>query len=492
MRRVSLPPKAAMLIESMRDLGYTLETALADVIDNSISAEASEIDLLADTNPANPRIAILDNGHGMSEAELLDAMRPGNRNPLDDRSSNDLGRFGLGLKTASFSQCRRVTVATRTPNGLVCARWDLDTVAEADDWVVEIYENEPDIPWLDRLGDQGTLVIWEKLDRLAEADGVAASAEHVIRRIDDAANHLELVFHRYLAGERGIKRVKIRLNNRQLEPFDPFNSKHPATITGPEERIRLRNQDITVQAFTLPHHKKASPQDWARFEGRGGYLRNQGFYVYRAKRLIIHGTWFGLARQTELTKLARVRIDMPNQLDSDWKIDVRKASAQPPMRVRERLRTIIETIGATSKRVYTARGRKLVTDDRIPVWRRVQDKNEIRYVLNADHPVMSEFSSKLDTDLRSQFRRVLELSAASLPVDALFADLGGQPEAVSSAKIAEDDLAILVETTFRVIAQAGTAAASIPEMLRLAEPFRSQWERVEPQVTSLVQESATT
>jgi hypothetical protein len=129
---------------------------------------------------------------------------------------------------------------------------------------------------------------------------------------------------------------------------------------------------VKVQAYTLPHHKK-DPEGWERHAGKAGYLKNQGFYVYRGKRLIIHGTWFGLARQTELTKLARVRIDMPNEMDAEWKIDVKKASAQPPYHIRERLKRIIETLGASSRRVYTARGRRLTADSQLPVWQRIQD-----------------------------------------------------------------------------------------------------------------------
>ena len=161
----------------------------------------------------------------------------------------------------------------------------------------------------------------------------------------------------------------------------------------------------------MPHHKKVTPQEWERYAGRAGYLKNQGFYVYRQKRLIIHGTWFGLARQTELTKLARVRIDMPNGLDVEWKIDVKKASAQPPFQVRERLRRIIETIGATSKRVYTARGRVLVTDSRLPVWNRRsgQERNFLPASIQS-HPVLADFVRKaFPTSNETAFVRVIDL-----------------------------------------------------------------------------------
>ena len=405
-RREKIAPSAAVLVESMRDIGYSLQTAVADIIDNSITSGARRIELLTDTHSDNPSIGILDDGIGMSETELLEAMRPGSKSPLDSRPQHDLGRFGLGLKTASFSQCRRLTVLTRSRGMTSCAVWDLDVISKTDEWLVEVVSNTEHIPWSSKLGDSGTLVVWQKLDRLVDKEN-SNSQQSLNRHIDEAATHIELVFHRFLSGEKGIKKVLMSLNGRDLEPFDPFHSSHPATILGPEEVFRLGDQEIRIQPVTLPHHKKVSTQEWERYGGTEGYVRNQGFYVYRGKRLIIHGTWFKLMKQTELTKLARVRIDMPNSMDSDWKIDLKKASAQPPEPVRARLRKIIEKIGATSKRVYTTRGNRLVSDSKLPVWKRDQNKNQVFYNLNYEHPVFTSFSNKLAED---QSKGVLETS----------------------------------------------------------------------------------
>jgi hypothetical protein len=479
MKTVNAAPKAAMLIESMRDIGYSLETALADVIDNSITAKASRIDILTDLD--DHRIGILDNGEGMTEAQLLAAMRPGSINPRDDRGSTDLGRFGLGLKTASFSQCRRVTVLTCSNGATSAAIWDLDFVAKRDDWLVQIPDDLSSIPWADRLAGSGTLVVWENLDRVLEHDGTDATIQRFISRLDDAREHLELVFHRFLSGEPGLRRIEILLNERPLVPFDPFNSSHPATVLEPltPEVIKVCEHAVTIQTFTLPHHKKVTAQEWERYAGKAGYVKNQGFYVYREKRLIIHGTWFGLARQTELTKLARVRIDMPNGLDADWKIDVKKASAQPPYQVRERLRRIIETIGATSKRIYTARGRVLVTDTRLPVWNRVQDKNEISYRINQSHPVVAQFTGELSEERKRDFTRVIELLGSSLPMDALFADLGGQPDKVTGNELSDEALDHIVDTTISKLLESGVKGDVIVAMLKVTEPFRSNWDRAE-------------
>lgn len=477
-------PRATVLIESMRDIGYSLQTALADIIDNSVTAGASTIQLLADTAGCEPCFAVIDDGQGMSSEQLLEAMRPGTRSPLETRCSNDLGRFGLGLKTASFSQCRRLTVVSRAGGKVFGARWDLDEVAKADDWLVEVFDDSHDIRWIDHLGPQGTLVLWEKLDRLTDCDAVGRSS--LIDHIDQAADHLEIVFHRYLSGEKGLSKIVISLNGRQLQPFDPFFSSHPATQAGPLETIRIDGHDMTIQTFTLPHHKKVSADEWERYGRKEGYLKNQGFYVYRGKRLIIHGTWFGLARQAELTKLARVRIDMPNGLDADWKIDVKKASAHPPAKVRERLRRIIETIGLSSRRVYTERGRKLVSDSRIPAWVRIQEKDEIVYRINSEHPVLTDFMSNLSELLKHDFKRVIEFAAASIPIDSLFADMGLTPERISSGRISDESIFGVLETTWESLRSAGFNPRDISDMLQVTEPFRSSWDRTKWKIEELI------
>ena len=475
-------PRAATLIESMRDIGYSLQTALADIIDNSITANADLIEILAETKNQELYIAIIDNGNGMSSSELMEAMRPGTRSPLDKRDSLDLGRFGLGLKTASFSQCRRLTVVSRKNAETNCARWDLDEVVKTDDWLIEIPDEFFDIPSIERLGDQGTLVLWEKIDRLTEHT-------NQIRQLDEAAEHLMMVFHRFIEGEKGLKKITLSLNERKLGALNPFNLNHPATQIGPLETIRLNGHDITVQSFTLPHHKKVSSSDWERYAGREGYVKNQGFYVYRGKRLIIHGTWFGLARQMELTKLARVQIDIPNEMDSDWKIDVRKASAQLPPQVRERLRRIIETIGAASKRIYTARGQKLAGDSRLPVWNRRQDKNEINYVLNFEHPVFTDFSDRLSDGMQSEFRKILEMASATIPIDSLFADVSGNPEAVTNAKMSDKSFFEIIETTFNTLRHGGLSSMDIRDMLSVSEPFRSRWSETAMKLDKLIKGS---
>ena len=486
-KREKVAPRAAVLIESMRDIGYSLPTAIADVIDNSITAGAENIELLSDTDSDIPAMGILDDGTGMSKDELLEAMRPGSKNPLAERSVHDLGRFGLGLKTASFSQCRRLTVFTRKKNNANCARWDLDLVKKTDEWIIELLPDTEDVPWAENLQGDGTLVLWQKLDRLVDQSD-RADRSNLVRQIAETATHLELVFHRFLSGETGLKRVSISLNGRPLEPFDPFNSRHPATICGPEEIFKLGKHELKIQPFTLPHHKKVTAKEWEQYAGPEGYIKNQGFYVYREKRLIIHGTWFNLARQTELAKLARVRIDMPNGMDAEWKIDVRKASAQPPTQVRERLRRITEEFGAGSRHAYTSRGKRLVSDNRLPVWTRSQDKNSIHHGINPGHPAFRSFGDRLSARQKHEFGRLLVLIGAALPLETLFADMSSNPESVTVEHLDEQAFASVVKTTYLTLKSGDTAEEDIRMMMSSAEPFRSHWELAENLINAIEQE----
>ena len=475
---LELAPRPAALIESLRDMGYSLRTALADVIDNAVTANAREIRILADTRVDRPAIGILDNGAGMTRNELFEAMRPGTRNPLEPRHQTDLGRFGLGLKTASFSQCRRLTVLTRRQARTSCARWDLDTVAETDRWLVEIPREEAEVRWSNRLNGDGTLVLWEKLDRLVGPSG----SRDLVRQLDEAAEHLAFVFHRFLSGRQ---RVVLSMNDRQLKPFDPFHSSHPATQHHQIEEMSLGGDPITIRPVTLPHHAKVSAAEWRRYAGTAGYASSQGFYLYRNRRLIVHSTWFRLARKQELTKLARVQIDIPNTMDTAWKIDVKKASAQPPPAVRERLARIVEKMVAASRRTHQKRGPVRASRNRVPVWVRVQNRNRISYDIAHTHPALAQFRDEIPNSHCVKFDRVLRLLSASLPVDALHHDISARPESVRQKSLSDSDLASLVSTIYSALRARGQSADDVREWMRSAEPFREKWSATETLLAEL-------
>ena len=486
-RTADATPHAASLIQSLRDIGYSPETALADVIDNSITAKAGHVEILSETSIDKPRIAILDDGEGMSEPQLVDAMRPGTRNPLEVRDLQDLGRFGLGLKSASFSQCRRLTVLSRRDGVTSGATWDLDAVAQSNQWRIEMHDDVSGVPWNDRLPDHGTLVVWQNLDRMSGGitNDTAKQADHMNRVLSAVERHVCLVFHRFL--EEGSRPLELSLNGRRLQPIDPFASKHRACQSDPEERLRLPGGTVIIRSFTLPHHSTVTREEWEEVGGPEGHLKSQGFYVYRGRRLIIQGGWLGLARQSELTKLCRVRIDIPNTMDAAWKIDVKKASAQLPPVVRDRLKHIAERFSETSTRTYRRRGQKLVDERRMPMWNRLLKDGAIIYRPDARHPALSEFAARLPDDLKPAFANCITLIGSSLPTEALHADMAGNAENVradtADAGAIEQALNVMVP---RLMGQ-GIESEAIRDLLRDLDPFRSAWEASEPLIDKLLE-----
>lgn len=469
LKQILVNPHAAPLIEGMRDFGYSLDTAMADIIDNSVTAGASRVDIIADSSVEEPWIAIVDNGAGMSEPELIEAMRLGSKNPLDVRSLHDLGRFGLGLKSASFSQCRQLTVISRKSGVRSAATWDLDLVAETNQWIVELEDVPLDLPGASLLPDHGTVVLWRKLDRLYANFNHEKKAREINKAVSGAERHLRVCFHRYMEGAS--PQLSLFLNGRRLKPVDPFASDLKSTQVDPTEYLSLPNGVVEMQCYTLPHHKMVSKAVWEEIGGPKGHLRSQGFYVYREKRLIIAGSWLGLARQTELTKLARVRVDIPNTMDADWKIDVRKASAQLPPRVRDRLRLIVEHLQGTSKRTYTRRGRKLVAEESLPLWNRIQKDGNIIYRPNPEHPAIAGFCKILPEEYQHGFCSCVNLLGSGLPVDALHADMLGSAECVSAESSGFEEFSEAAEVAVKALISTGMPGEDVVKILCSTEPF---------------------
>jgi hypothetical protein len=355
------------------------------------------------------------------------------------------------------------------------AVWDLDEVAIRNEWMVQLPYDVSGTPGVDELGDVGTLVLWQKLDRLTGgiSHNAAKRAEIINRRIAEAERHLRLVFHRFTENS---KLLCIMLNGRPLLPLDPFARRNPATIVDPEERLLLNGSEVEIQSFTLPHHRQMSKTEWEDIAGPEGHLKSQGFYLYRGRRLILYGTWFGLCRQSELTKLSRVRIDIPNSMDADWKIDVKKSSAQLPPVVRDRLRNVIERIQNGSKRTYLKRGQKLVDHERLPMWSRIQAEGQIRYRPNIEHPAFSDYAESLPPELRRGFFNCIALVGASLPIEALHADMAGTAEQIVPDCVDEDALAQAVKATLSVLLGARKDIKEIMSLMKDVDPFRSAWD----------------
>lgn len=394
-------PPAKSLIDGIRSIGYSFATSVADIIDNSITAKATEINIYADPL-GEPYFAILDNGLGMNYDELENAMTFGSdrSNKIDDEL--DLGRFGLGLKSASLSQCRKMTVISKEKDSINAMCYDLDVIEKQNDWVLEILNEEEieKMPFYEQLKkyETGTLVIWQNFDKLdALANNFVTSFRNAV---SDAKKHVELVFHYYYDS------INIYFNNDRIEKRDPFliNSA-PRQQTGRTDSIPMDGSTIYITPYTLPFANTLT-QEEKKLLGNTNIYDEQGFYIYRNKRLIIWGSWLHMNVRSELSKLARVKIEIPSTLDKEWSLDVKKSTAKIPDKIKEQIKASLEDSIHRSKKTTRFKGvKEQQFEDK--VWNRINLRDGfVKYELNKENPIyklLSENLSENDKALLDSF-----------------------------------------------------------------------------------------
>ena len=412
-------PFAPTLIESMRSLGYSFPAAIADLIDNSISAKANKITIIAEPS-SDPDLIIFDDGCGMSFDELYEAMRYGSANPLDKRSEDDLGRFGLGLKSASLSQCRKLVVISKRNGTISAYSWDLDYVISKGRWMLKGFSDKEieEFPYVSLLNetDHGTYIYLSEFDRLKSQTGNIS--ESFSKALGDMEEHISLVFHRFI--DNGLV---VELNGRELDSKDPFLSEHPATQRKKEENIYIKGNKIVLKPYILPHLSKLSQSDLDKLGGKERLKNEQGFYVYRNQRLIIWGTWFRLERKDELNKLARVRVDIPNTLDDIWAIDIKKSSATLPDMIKQNMYAAVYESVVGSEGVHTHRGRKENASNDIDyVWERIKKRDGYEYLINRDIPQLKMLVATLSDQQIKMLDATLDVIEEAFPINALYVD----------------------------------------------------------------------
>jgi hypothetical protein len=481
------PPRAVAMIEALRGLGYSTATALADIIDNSIAAGARTVDLEFVWDGKQSYVRIEDDGRGMSEAELDCAMRLGEKNPLDRRDESDLGRFGLGLKTASFSQCRRLTVATVGPDGLQCLRWDLDVLAasKGNDWRLLEGPDESAAGLIEEFGARphGTLVLWEILDRIV-SDGFR---EHdFIDLTYRVERHLAMVFHRYLEGPRS--RLRLRINGKPVVAWDPFLSGHPAKPWHSPAAAFPGMSGVEVECHVLPHKDRLSAKEYESAEGPDGWTAQQGFYVYRNERLLVAGSWLGLGQgrgwtKDEAHRLARIRLDIPNSADAEWKIDIRKSTARPPVEIRAWLAKLADEARVRARRAFAMRGQAPRTksgEEVSQVWQSQHFSGGMRYRIDSGHPAVRAVLDEARA-LAPQVVAMLRVIEATVPVQRIWIDTAENRETPRTGFAGEPPAAVTEVLTVmyrNMVLLKGLSPAMARSRLLRTEPFQNYPELV--------------
>jgi len=425
-------PHASILINSMRSIGYDFPSAAADIVDNSISASAKNVWVCFPVGDFEEKfLEFIDDGDGMTRDELIEAMRFGSVK-TEPRAKSDLGRFGLGLKTASISQCRKLTVVSKKNGSTSGFCWDLDMLEGDKDWnMVELDRMEFDrLPV--QVGLEGlhsyTIVLWNTIDSLDKDVTLLSSYTDVFSRcMKDLSRHLALVFHRFI--EDGLS---IRVNGVKLVPVDPFLRNHPKTSIKPEQVINAKSkvgsdEKVTIQTYVLPYFKDLDKSDIERIGG-DDELSNQGFYIYRNRRLMLRGTWFRIKPRMELAQNARIRVDIPNSLDDQWDIDIKKQKAIIPGKLMEQLQKEVTDAIETSKRVYKHVGYvQTITGS---IWSRVTDDrtDQVRYRINQESNVISNLVSAMDDKSLTMMKRILTLVELSIPYNDIYNSIADRKE----------------------------------------------------------------
>lgn len=456
-------PGAAAMIESLRAYGYSLNTAIADLIDNSISANAKNIWIHLHWAGARSWISITDDGRGMDENTLINAMRPGSNNPLEQRSESDLGRFGLGLKTASFSQCRSLTVGSKVSGAKVFLRcWDLDYVGKYNEWRLlkdATPESAERFSDLQNLG-HGTVVFLENLDRLcAQQDtGDESQRRKFFSRIDSLSQHISMVFHRFMEGRYGLNVfINGRDDDHKLHPWDPFLTSRDATSRQPQQSKTFHDGLVTVKGYILPHKDKLGTEDHEAAAGPGGWNEQQGFYVYRNKRLLVPGSWLGLGgrrhgwTKEEHYKLARIRIDIPNTMDSAWQLDVKKSSAVPPPLVADWLEDYASHVRKEAREVFSHRGKHGNRGSRTELtklWKPATRSGSQVYKIDRQSELVKSILAQAGR-LKPEIESLLRLLEETVPVQQIWLDMAEHSERSNEPMggLTEKQVMDLVETT---------------------------------------------
>lgn len=464
-------PSPKSTINSYRSFGYNLSTAIADIVDNSISANADEINIDYKWVGKDSFISIRDNGVGMTKDELVLAMTPGSKDPEEKRNEKDLGRFGMGLKTASFSQCKRLTCISKHIDDVTVKRcWDIDFINDEREW--QLLDYVSGTLFFDKIDAQlsGTMVLWEKLDRIV--GNVLANNENVknvfYHEMQNVRQHLSLVFHKFIEG----KKIKIFFQGAEIEPNNPFLLN---LTPKPEMGLAEKYDNVEIIYFILPHMSEIGRVNYEKSGGSLGWFQQQGFYVYRGDRLLVAGDWLGLEKKKDYSKLARIAIHFSNENDFGWNLDIKKSTAIPPIQIRKELSRIAKIAILKSAKIYNWRGPNTGHENTNtkyePLWKDEITREGIKkYRINRKHPVIST----LLTENNKLMNKALKLLEENVPIELILSNQNEDPafhELEKPSEIPSDELINLAIELFKIYVSQGIPEPMAKQQIMTATPF---------------------
>jgi len=466
-------PEASSMIETFRAIGYNVETAIADIIDNSISANAKNVWIDFEWKGEDTWISITDDGVGMNNQELIQAMRPGSKNPLEDRTNKDLGRFGLGLKTASFSQARTLTtISKKLDFHAVFWTWDLDYVNETGSWnMINMMPKNFSLESLNNLAS-GTIVIWNKIDRIVK--NLHQSDKNALDKflyiMDHTKNHLAMVFHRFIES----KKLKLHFRGIQVKPWNPFLTDEQTTQAFEEEP--LHNGRVTLKGYVLPHKSKISAEKYKDAEGMKGWNEHQGFYIYRNERLLLAGDWLGMFRKEEHYKLTRIQVDLPNSLDAEWQIDIKKSVARPPLLYRDTIKNYALKVRGRAVEVFRHRGKTIqrtAGQKFVPLWIDHKRAEKWHYKINREHPLIEKVKSEYISNPNKAIEMLIRFIEETIPTKSIYIKESEEPEAQGKPFEGKDQDIIrdTIKLMYNSLVSKGKTSEEAKSIIINIEPF---------------------
>ena len=360
---IEMVPSAKRMIGSMRDLGYDFVKAVADIVDNSIEANATEIKITMEFKGDHSWVLIADNGKGMTADELNEGMRFGTER---EYTGNELGKFGLGMKTAPISQCRKLTVASKSAapeSDIVIRQLNLERIEETNRWEITSIPKEDysEILWKSLEEHSGTVIMWENLDRMLQydpPDGMRAE-KGFLNLARELEQHLGMVFNRFISGELGEnKKLSVTLNGNVVKAWDPFARDERATVALEKKSLAAFGTGgvfmVMYSPFILPPKEKfSSSAAFNRMAGPAGWNDQQGFYIYRENRLIQSGGWCRMRLKDEHIKLARIALDLHSDSDSSLGLNIMKSNINLPRDLKDKLSPMVKEVVKLALKVYT-------------------------------------------------------------------------------------------------------------------------------------------
>lgn len=458
-------PNPEYLIKSISEQGYSLETALADLIDNSISANATKIEVLINTDKEPFTLFLADNGEGMDEESLKSSMKFPSNSPDEERNNLDLGRFGLGLKTASFSQTRKFTVLSRKKGTekYYGRTWDLNLL-KSNGWKLLVNSDEEITSILkeytiqsnEKFGAFGqyipnTIIVWNGLykyeDYLEESNrqyALQTEIEETLR------GHLSLVFHRFM--EKKSNPLHIRVNNKHLKPFNPFPVSQYDFRSLEFKQRGFGNDSIKLEGFVLPARsideaKHSSINIWTT--KYRSLTDMEGIYLYRADRIILFGGWNALIKKAQRLQLARLRVDIGNSVDHLLHLNVAKSQVIIPHDLKEAFEKYINELKLEATKEFYNRGiRKypIKKEKHHSLFERKASSKGIRLEINDTFTLIKMIKDELSLKSQKKFKVLLKMidieinSIRQTHEDKIFLGLEKESE------ISEDELLITINS----------------------------------------------